>query len=254
MPPTFFFYFVSLCFKKNLVNHIFLKFPWSGLFNYFSPSFFHYIVTYVCAYDLFFMFNNPLDPSSCFFSFNCYLILKLLTSVLFIYICLITFRLFSVSKYPFVLTGLCWLDNSAFLKKNQFRRVIFLSVDRWFQPLWSWLLAQPFSEWGTVIPGRVWAFPGLRWQRQPEGDQFPEPPALCAWGVLAPLPHTTPRGSAFLTAWREAGISLALPRSYEDPLPQDTVTFGGPDRGVIWECLGPEGASREPSKDSICWK
>ena len=108
MPPTFFFfYFVSLCFKKNLVNHIFLKFPWSGLFNYFSPSFFHYIVTYVCAYDLFFMFNNPLDPSSCFFSFNCYLILKLLTSVLFIYICLITFHLFSVSKYPFVLTGLC---------------------------------------------------------------------------------------------------------------------------------------------------
>ena len=90
MPPTFFFYFVSVCFKKDLVNHIFLKFPWDGLFNYFSPSFFYYVVetTFVCTHDYFFMFNIPLDPSSCFFSLNCCLILKLPTSVLFICICL----------------------------------------------------------------------------------------------------------------------------------------------------------------------
>ena len=157
MPPTFF-YFV--CFKRDLVNHIFLKFPWDGLFNYFSPSFFHYMVetTYVCAHDYFFMFNVFLDPSSCFFSLSCCLILKMLSSVLFIFICLIAFHLFSVLKYPFVLTGLCWLDNSGSLfffflvHSNVFYS---LSVDQWFQPLHSrsWLLAQPLSDWGTVIPG-----------------------------------------------------------------------------------------------------
>lgn len=171
MPPTFFFYFVSVCFKKDLVNHIFLKFPWDGLFNYFSPSFFHYVVetTFVCTHDYFFMFNIPLDPSSCFFSLNCCLILKLLTSVLFICICLITFHLFSVPKYPFVSTGLCWLDNSgSFFFFLVHSNVLYsLSVDHWFQPLYSrpWLLAQLFSDWGTVILGGCRSFPELHWQR-----------------------------------------------------------------------------------------
>ena len=112
--------------------------------------------TYVCAHDYFFMFNIFLDPSSCFFSLSCCLILKMLSSVLFIFICPIAFHLFSVLKYPFVLTGLCWLDNSGsfffFVHSNVLYSV---SVDQWFQPLYSrsWLLGQPLSEWGTVIPG-----------------------------------------------------------------------------------------------------
>ena len=84
-------------------------------------------------------------------------------------------------------------------------------------------------SWG----GGCRASPGLHRQRQPEGDQFPELPVPCVWGVLTSLPHVTPLGSTFLTAWREAGISLALPKSYEDRLLQDTVTFGGPNRGVV---------------------